>query len=77
MDAKQPSVGTSATGHGLHLSVRATGLTGKYRGESVKDGAERGDGGMHREDRIHASLDHTKETFRNRVVPWIGFNGTI
>ena len=25
---EQPSVGTSATGHGLHLSARETGLTG-------------------------------------------------
>ena len=25
---EQPSVGTSATGHGLHLTARETGLTG-------------------------------------------------
>ena len=54
---EQPSVGTSATGHGLHLSARKTGLTGTWSGESLEDGAERGEDGRHRERSMHASLD--------------------
>ena len=57
---EQPSVGTSATGHGLHLSVRTTGLTGTEIGESLEDGAEGGEGGRHRERSMHASLDQAK-----------------
>ena len=30
---EQPSVGTSATGHGLNIGARATGLTGTERGK--------------------------------------------
>ena len=57
---EQPSVGTSATGHGLHLSGRETGLTGTWSGERLEDGAERGEGGNHRERSMHASLDQAK-----------------
>ena len=57
---EQPSVGTSATGHGLQLSARKTGLTGTQNGESLEDGAKRGEGGRHRERSMHASLDQAK-----------------
>ena len=54
---EQPSVGTSATGHGLHLSARDTGT---QSGESLEDSAEHGEGGRHRERSMHASLDQPK-----------------
>ena len=49
----QPSVGTSATGHGLRLSARATGLKRTQSGVSLEDDAERGEGGMRREGSMH------------------------
>ena len=51
----------SATGHGLNLSARETGLTGTWSRESLEDGAERGEGGMQRERGMHASLDQAKK----------------
>ena len=57
---EQLNVGTSATGHGLHLSARETGLTETYSGESLEDGADRGEGGRHRVRSMHASLDQAK-----------------
>ena len=47
--------GTSATGHGLHVAERATGLTRTYSGVSLEDGAERSEGSMHREASMHES----------------------
>ena len=73
---EQPSVGTSATGHVLHLSARETGLTGltgTWSGESLEDGAERSEVGMHRERSMHASLDQAAYFFGGRVEPWVGF----
>ena len=70
---ERPSVGTSATGHGLHLSTRETGLTGTWSRESLEDGAEGGEGGMHRERSMHASLDQAKYFLGGRVEPWVGF----
>ena len=66
---EEPSVGTSATGHGLHLSARETGLTGTYSGESLEDGAERGEGSRHFERSMHARLDQTKYFCLGRVEP--------
>ena len=57
---RQPNVGTSATRRRLHLSARETGLTGTSRGQSLEDGAERGEGGRHRERSMHVSLDQAK-----------------
>ena len=70
---EQPSVGTSATGHGLHGAERATGLTGTQNGGSLEDGAERIDGSMHREGSMHESRPEQQQTFLNRAVPWVGF----
>ena len=70
---EQPSVGTSATGHGLHLSARETGFIGTESGESLEDGAEPGEGGRHRERSMHASLDQAKINLLGRVKPWVGF----
>ena len=47
----------------MHLSARETGLTGTKSGESLEDGAERGEGGRHRERSMHASLDQAKFFF--------------
>ena len=41
--------------------------------ESLEDGAERGEGGMHRERCMHASLDQAKYFFGGGVEPWAGF----
>ena len=65
-DREQPSVDTSATGHGLLLSHRETGLTGTWSGESLEDGAEHGEGGRHRERSMYASLDQAKYFFEQR-----------
>ena len=70
---EQPSVGTSATGHVLHLSARETRLTGIWSGESLEGGARRGEGGRHRERSTHAGLDQAKHFFLGRMEPWIGF----
>ena len=42
------------------ISARETGLLGTWSGESLEDGAERGEGGRHRERSMHASLDQAK-----------------
>ena len=66
---RQLSVGTSATGHGLHLSARATGLKGTWSGESLEDDAERGvggEGGMRSEGSTHYPVSIQEETFTNR-----------
>ena len=54
---EQLSLGASATGHGLHFSARETGLTWTYGGESLEDGAQRGEGGRHGERSMRARLD--------------------
>ena len=59
---EQPRVGTSATGHGLHLAARATGLTGTQNGGSLEDGAECSEGGMHREACMHESRPEQQQT---------------
>ena len=64
-EANQPSVGTSSTGHGLHLSARGKGLTGTQGGKSLEDGTERGEGGMTR-----------SIFFWGRVEKWVGFKDT-
>ena len=61
---EQPSVGTSATGHGLHLAARTTGLTGTQNEGSLEDGAECSEGSMHREGSMHARVS-TTTTQRN------------
>ena len=68
---KQPSVRTSATGHGLHLSARATGLKGAKSGKSSEDEAERGEGSMHHP----VSIQQETLAFVNRVIHhgWVGF----
>ena len=56
----------------MRLSARETGLTGTWSGESLEDGAERGEGGRHREGSMHASLDQAKYFILGRVEPWEG-----
>ena len=70
---EQTSVGTGAARHGLHLSARETGLAGTWSGESLEDGAERGEGGRHRERTMHAILDQVNYFDLGRVELWVGF----
>ena len=54
--------------------TRETGLTGTKSGESLEDGAERGEGGRYRERSMLASLDHAIFFWGGgRVEPWVGF----
>ena len=39
----------------------------------MEDGAERGEGGRHRERSMHASLDQANFFWGGRVEPWVGF----
>ena len=66
LEAEQTSVGTSATGHGLHLSARATGLTALKL-------APRGEGGMHRSGSMHEPPPGQSKVWGQSDISWVGF----
>ena len=39
----------------------------------MEDGAERGEGGRHRERSMHASLDQAIIFLLGKMEPWVGF----